>query len=64
LQNLSSPQGERPKAGDVALPKDIEERARQWAKDESEREKEREAFMGKLQAVGKDPRAAVEEIGG
>jgi hypothetical protein len=48
----------------VALPKDIEERARQWAKDESEREKEREAFMGKLQALGKDPRAAVEEIGG
>ena len=30
---------------------------------EAEREKQREAFMGKLQAVGKDPRAALEAMG-
>jgi hypothetical protein len=30
---------------------------------EAEREKQREAFMEKLQAVGKDPRAALEGMG-
>jgi hypothetical protein len=32
--------------------------------DETEREMQREAFMGRLQAVGEDPRAALKEMGG
>jgi len=32
--------------------------------DEAEREHKREAFRGKLEAVGKDPRAALEAMGG
>jgi hypothetical protein len=35
------------------------ERVRGWAEGEAEREKQREVFMGKLQAVGNDPRAAL-----
>ena len=59
LAELEIATGERPKAGDVALPEDMRERVKQWAEDEAEREKQREAFMGKLRAVSKDPRAAL-----
>jgi hypothetical protein len=64
LAELEIAAEERPRAGDVALPEDTVEKAKEWAEGEAEREKQREAFMGKLQAVGKDPRAAVEEFGG
>ena len=43
----------------MALPEDASEKAKEWAEGESERERQREAFMGKLQAVGKDPRTAL-----
>ena len=59
LAELEINAGERPKAGEVALPEDTAEKAKEWAEGEAEREKEREAFMGKLRAVGKDPRAAL-----
>jgi len=64
LAELEIAAGERPKTGDVALPEDTGERVRQWAEGEAERERQREAFMGKLTAVGKDPRATLEEMGG
>jgi len=60
LAELEIAAGERPKPGDVALPEDTGERVRGWAEDEVERQKQREAFMGRLQAVEKDPRAALE----
>jgi hypothetical protein len=50
----------QPREGDVGLPEDIPERVREWAEGEAEREKQREAFLGRLQAVSKDPRAALE----
>ena len=54
--------GEKPRAGEAALPEDTGERIREWAEGEEERDKQREAFLGKLQAVGKDPRAALEAM--
>jgi len=60
LAELEIAAGERPRTGEVALPEDMPERARERA----EGDKQREAFMGKLQAVSKDPRAALEETGG
>jgi hypothetical protein len=42
------------------MPEDTAEGAKEWA----ERDKQREAFVGKLQAVGKGPRrAALEGMG-
>ena len=64
LAELEIAAGEKPRAGDVALPEDTPERTKEWAVGESEREKEREAFMGRLQAVGEDPKAVLEEMGG
>ena len=64
LAELEIAVGERPKAGDAVLPEDVEERIKEWAEGEAERERQREAVMGKLRAVGKDPRAALEEMGG
>ena len=64
LAELEIAVGERPKTGDVALPEDTVERAKERAEDQAEREKQREEFMGRLQAVGKDPRAALKEMGG
>ena len=49
--------------GDVTLPEDTGQRVRQWAEDEAEREKQREAFLGKLGAVVKDPRTVLEGMG-
>jgi hypothetical protein len=64
LAELEIAAGERPKVGDVALPEDAAERVRGWAEGEAEREKQREEFMGRLRAVGKDPGAALEAMGG
>jgi hypothetical protein len=64
LAELEIAVGERPKTGDVALPEDTVERAKERAEDQAEREKQREEFLGRLQAVGKDPRAALKELGG
>jgi hypothetical protein len=43
----------------VALPEDTAEKAKEWA----EKEAERERVMGRIAAVGKNPRAALEGIG-
>ena len=63
LAELEIASGEKPRLGDVTLPEDMPELVREWAEGEAEREKQREAFMGKLQAVGKDPMAALEGMG-
>jgi hypothetical protein len=60
LAELEIAAGEKPRAGDVALPEDTAEKTKEWAEGEAEREKQREEFMGKLRAVGKDPRAVLE----
>ena len=62
LAELEIGSGEAPRfpgKGYVALPEDTSERAKEWAEGEAERDKQREAFMGKLQAAAKDPRAAL-----
>jgi hypothetical protein len=64
LAELEIAAGERPKAVDVALPEDTAKKAKEWAEGEAERGRQKEAFMGRLQAVGEDPRAALEEMGG
>ena len=64
LAELEIAAGERPKVGDMALPDDTAERLKGWAQGEAEREKQRGAFLGRLQAVNKDPRAVLEEMGG
>jgi hypothetical protein len=58
LAELEIAAGERPRAGDVALPEDTAEKVKEWAEGEAGREKQREAFMGRLRAVGEDLRAA------
>ncbi|MDQ3865123.1 MAG: hypothetical protein M3317_16805 [Actinomycetota bacterium] len=63
LAELEIAAGEKPRAGEVALPEDTAEKAKEWAEGEAEREKERDAFLGKLQAVEKDPRAALKGMG-
>ena len=63
LAELEVASGEAPRfpgKGYVALPEDTSERAREWAEGEAEREKQREAFMGRLKAVGEDSRAGLE----
>jgi hypothetical protein len=64
LAELEIAAGERPRTGDVALSEDTATKAKEWAEEEAEGERQREAFMGKLRAVGKDPRTALEEMGG
>jgi hypothetical protein len=64
LAELEIAAGERPKADDVTLLEDTREKAEEWVEGEAEREKQREAFKGRLQAVGNDPKAALEEMGG
>jgi len=66
LAELEVASGEAPRfpgKGYAALPEDTSERGKGWAEEEAEREHKREAFMGKLEAVGKDPRAALEGMG-
>ena len=60
LAELEVASGEKLKSGEVALPEDTGERVKEWAEGETERE----VFMGKLRAVGNDPRAGLEEMGG
>jgi hypothetical protein len=60
LAELEIASGVRPRAGEVALSEDTAERVKGWAEGEAEREKQREAFLGRLKAVGNDPRAALE----
>jgi hypothetical protein len=55
LAELELNAGERPRAGDMALPEDTAEKAKEWA----EGERQREEFMGRLRAVGKDPGTAL-----
>jgi hypothetical protein len=62
LAELEIAAGEKPRAGDVVLPDDTAERVKGWAEGEVQREKQREAFLGRLKAVGKDPRAALETL--
>ncbi len=65
LAELELNGGETPRfpgKGYVALPEDTAEMAKEWAEGEAEREKQREAFLGRLKAVGKDPRAALETL--
>ena len=65
LAELEIGSGEAPRfpgRGYVALPEDTAEKAKEWAEGEAERERQQAAFMGKLQAVGKDPRAALETL--
>jgi predicted RecB family endonuclease len=62
LAELEIAAGERPKVDDVALPEDTAEKVKEWAEGEAERERQREAFMGRLRAVDKDPRAALEAM--
>ena len=44
------------------MPGDTAERVKERAAGEAEREKQREAFIGRLQAVGEDPRAGLEAM--
>jgi hypothetical protein len=64
LAELEIVSGEKLRSGDVTLAEDATKKAKEWAVEEAERERQREAFMGKLQAVGKGSRAAPEEMGG
>src|SRR5215211_2775085 len=52
LAELEVASGEKLKSGEVALPEDTGERVKEWAEGETERE----VFMGKLRAIGNDPR--------
>jgi hypothetical protein len=65
LAKLEVTSGEAPRfpgKGYVALPEDTAEKAKAWAEKEGEREKEREAFMGRLQSVEKDPITTLEAM--
>ena len=59
LAELEIAAGERPKPGDVALPKDVPERVRGWADGEGAQIGEREELAGELSATirdhGRDP---------
>ena len=59
LAELEIAAGERPRTGEVALSNDTAKKSTERAEDEAEREEQREAFMERLRAVGKDPRAAL-----
>jgi hypothetical protein len=62
LAELEIAAGEKPRTGDVALTEEMARKAKEWAEGEAEREKQREAFLGKLRAVGKDPGASLEAM--
>ena len=59
--------GERPKLGDVALPKDVPERVRGWADGEGAQIEEREEPVGEIWAAksakGRDPTPIREVMG-
>ena len=58
LAELELAAGERPKAGDVKLPKDLSERTKRWAEREDAKVRKREELAGQLseamQAHGQD----------
>jgi hypothetical protein len=68
LAELEIPAGERPKAGDVALPEDMLERAKGWAEDEEAEAKKSKEMADELsramQAHGHDPTPIREAMGG
>ncbi len=68
LAELEIASGERPRAGDVALPEDLPERVRGWAEGEGAKEQEREELVGELsramRAHGRDPTPIREAMGG
>jgi hypothetical protein len=68
LAELEIAAGERPKAGDVALPEDMGERVRGWVEDEEAKVREREELAGELgaamQAHGHDSSPIREAITG
>ncbi len=51
LAELEVASGERPRAGEVALPEDTGERVRGWAEGEGAKEREREELIGKVAAM-------------
>ncbi len=59
LAELEIDAGERPRAGDVALPDGLPERVRGWAEGEEAKAREREELVGELSAAvrayGRDP---------
>jgi hypothetical protein len=59
LEIVSGDMPRFPGKGYVSLPEDTSEKAKVWAEDEVERE----VFLGRLKAVGEDPRAALEGMG-
>ena len=66
LAELEIAAGERPKAGDVALPEDTGERVKGWAEGEAEREKQKgkelaEALSEVMKTQGHDP-APIREV--
>jgi hypothetical protein len=51
LAELELNAGERPRAGDMALPEGTAERVKQWAEGEGAKEREREDMVGELSAA-------------
>ena len=67
LAELEIHAGERPKAGDVALPEDLPKRVRKWTGGEDGKVREREKLAGELSAAmlarGLDPTPIREAMG-
>ena len=64
LAELEIASGEAPRfpgKGYVALPEDTAEKAKGWAEGEAEREKQREAFLGRLQATAEKAKVWAED---
>ena len=68
LAELEVSMGEMPRAGDVALPEDTAERAKEWAESEEVKVRERDDLVQELsramQAHGHDPTPIREAMGG
>jgi hypothetical protein len=68
LAELEIAAGERPKAGDVALPEDAERRGREWVEGEEAKVRERKELAGELgqamRAHRHDPTPITEAMGG
>jgi hypothetical protein len=68
LAELEIAAGERPKAGDVALPEDAGRRVREWVEGEEAKVREREELAEELSHVmrvhGHDPTPITEAMGG
>ncbi len=68
LAELEINAGERPRAGEVAMPEDLPERIRGWTEDEEAKEREKEELTAELSAAlrahGRDPTPIREAMGG